>query len=68
VHSGTKVYLKPFYKKLFGVEADKLKGERNRRNQSPESQFKKSGTFTLLTVIVSLKGIESDIESFRAKY
>ena len=33
MNAGTKVYLKPFYKKLFGVEADKLKGERNRGDQ-----------------------------------
>jgi hypothetical protein len=50
------------------VEADKLKSERNMRDQSPESQFKKSGTFTLLIVIVSMKGIERAIESFLAKY
>jgi hypothetical protein len=45
-----------------------LKGERNRRDQFSESQFKKSGTLTLLIVIVSLKGIERVSESFLAKY
>jgi hypothetical protein len=51
------------------TETDKTKGEITGKNfQLADSQSRNSGTLSLLTVMVSLKGMVSVKDSLRAKY